>query len=216
MAAIPIEGLDWTTTPDTTSTYSVFTSQYIITVYDEINREFVIGSTAVNPVSSPQVPARNHIKVHAGTLVLDNRLFVDTISSTTVGAGTTVEGVNFKAGAVTGITSQNGSSMSVTSTASLIDNDSDSSAAIAGSQTFGAYMVLVSDTNNTGSSATFLISGSTARGGSVFRASATAGSNNEHLTISWTQGDQPRLKFMQPPTNGTGATYNYRVKLLPW
>lgn len=210
----PIEGLDWTTTPDTSSTYAIFTSQYVVTIFDEINREYGMGTTPINPVSDPNVPIRNRIKVHAGTLKLNDRLNVDTIREYTPGAGTNLEGVLFKAGAVTGLTSLNGSAMDVTSTITLPDNDPAAVAAIPGTATFGAYQILVTDVNNTGASATFLISGSNARGGSVFRATATAGPNNEHLTIIWTQGEYPSLKFMNLPNNGTGATFSYKVKVL--
>ena len=208
-----MEGLDWTTVPDTTSGYAIYTSQYVVTIYDEVNKEYGIGTTAVNPVSSPQVPIRNRISVHAGSMSLNKNLYVDTISQYTTDAGTTLEGILHKAGAVSGITSMNGNSMNVTGTVTLVDNDPTSTAIIPGTQTFGSYLILVSDVNNSGSAASFLITGSVARGGSVFRATATAGANNEHLTVAWAQGDYPRLKFMQAPTNGTGQVYSYKVKM---
>lgn len=213
LATVPIEGLDWTTVPDTTSGYAIYTSQYVVAVYDEINREFGFGTTAINPVSAPQVPIRNRIRIHAGTMRLSRNLHVDNITQYTNGAGTTMEGILHKAGAMSGVTSMNGNSMPVTGTVTLVDNDPTSTAAIPGTQTFGSYLILVSDVNNAGSAATFLITGSVARGGSVFRATATAGANNEHLTITWTQGDYPRLKFMSAPSNATGATYSFKVKM---
>lgn len=216
LAPTPIEGLDWTLVPDTTSTYTIYTSQYVLSIFDEVNREFGFGSSAVNPISSPQVPIRNRIKMHAGTLRLSRNLHVDTVTEYTTGAGTTMEGILHKAGAVSGVTSLNGGTVPVTGTVTIVDNDPTSTAAIPGTQTFGSYLVLVSDVNNSGSAATFLITGSVARGGSVFRATATPGSNNEHLTITWVQGDYPRLKFMAAPSNATGATYSYRVKSVAW
>ena len=213
LAPTPIEGLDWTTTPDTSSTYAVFTNQYVVTVFDEVNHEYGLGTTSVNPVNDPNVPIRNRIKMHAGSLVLDNRLNVNTIREFTTGSGTDIEGVLVKAGAMSGVTTINGSAMDVTSTITLPDNDPAAIAAIPGTKTYGAYTILVTDTNNTGSSASFLLSGSNARGGSVFRATATAGPNNEHLTIIWTQGEYPSLKFMNLPNNGTGATYSFKVKV---
>lgn len=214
LGATPIEGLDWTTIPDTTSTYRIYTSQYIVSIFDEPNKEFAFGSTAVNPASDPSVPVRNHIAVHAGSMRLKRFLAVDTIRNYTTGSGTTVEGVNFKAGAVTGLASVNGSVVDVTGTVTLIDNDMTGTAILPGSKTFGSYMVLVSDINNTGASATFMISGSTSRGGSVMRTTTTGGANGEHLTISWLMGDYPRLRYMNYATNGTGATYTYKVKLI--
>jgi hypothetical protein len=212
LGAVPVEGMDWTTLPDATSTYSIFTSQYVLAIWDEVNNEYAIGSSATNPVSSPDVPIRNRIRVHAGGMRLSENLEVDTINSYNPDAGTTVEGVLHKAGAVSGVTSLNGGTLPVTESVTLVDNDSAATAVIPGTEPHGSYIVLVSDVNNSGASAAFLITGATGRGGSVFRAAATAGANNEHLTVSWVQGDRPRLQFMQPPNNPNGTTYSYRVK----
>lgn len=110
-----------------------------------------------------------------------------------------------------GLTSINGSLTDVTSTVQLIDNDINASVTIPGTQTFGAYTVLVMDSVNTGSSACFSICGTTSRGGSVFRAVSSTGANNENLTISWAQNGYPQLKFMALPSNGSGAMISYLV-----
>ena len=213
LAPLPVEGLDWTTVPDATSTYSVFTSQYIVTIYDETSKEYAIGSTAVNPVNGP-VTVRNRIRVHTGTLRLDRKLYTDSILENTAGAGTDVNGVLIKSGGVvSGISSINGGLVDVTGQVTLVDNDATAIATLPGTNTFGAYQVLVSDVNNTGAAATFFISSSSGRAGNVFRATGSPGANNEHLTIKWPAGSQPGLKFMQLPTNGTGATYTYVVKV---
>jgi fibronectin-binding autotransporter adhesin len=216
LSPTPVEGLDWTTIPDSTSTYAVFTSQYVVTVYDEVNKEYALGTTAVNPVSDPSVPIRNRLKMHAGILKLSQHLYTDKIDEYTTGSGVTIGGVTVKGGDLTGITSMNGSSMAVTATVTLPDNNPAAVASIPGTRTYGAYYILVSDVNNTGSSAVFMITGSNARAGSVFRGTATAGANNEHLTIVWNQGETPSLKFMNMPNNPTGATYSYRVKTIAW
>lgn len=215
LTPIPVEGLDWTTVPDATSAYAVYTSQYILSVYDEVNKEFAFGSSAVNPVNDAYVPIRNRVKLHAGALSLDGTLKVDTISNFTTNAGTTVEGVLIKNGALSGVNTINGTSVNVTSTVQLIDNDSNATVSIPGTTTYGAYLILVMDTVNTGSSAAFMITGSASRGGSVFRATSTVGANNEHLTITWAIGEVPHLKWMNLPSNGTGANYSFLVRAMP-
>ena len=214
LAPTPVEGLDWTTVPDVTSTYAIFTSQYVVTIFDETNGEYGLVLRRSIRFPDPNVPIRNRIKMHAGTLKLSQALYVDTIGEYTSAAGTAVHSVLFKAGAMTGVTSINGSSPPVTSTITLPDDDLAALAVIPGTNTYGAYTVLVRDVNNTGASATFLISGSNSRGGSVFRATATAGPSNEHLTIVWVQGESPSLKFMALPNDGTGATYSYKVNAI--
>jgi hypothetical protein len=215
LAPSPIEGLDWTTVPDATSQYAIFTSQYILSVYDEVNKEYAFGSSAVNPVNDAYVPVRNRIKLHAGSMSLNGSLAVDTITEFTTNAGTTVGGVNIKSGALTGVTTINGTNVETTSAVALIDNDSNATVTIPGTTTFGAYVILVMDQTNTGSAAAFLITGSASRGGSVFRATSTTGANNEHLTITWAIGENPKLKWMALPNNGTGANYHFNVRTMP-
>jgi len=101
-------------------------------------------------------------------------------------------------------------------TVSLVDNDINSNAVIPGPLIYSSYLVSVSDTNDSGSSATFLINGSVTRGGTAACRITTIGSNNEQLTISWVPRDYPRLKFMNPPTNPTGAIYTYLVNTTVW
>ena len=99
------------------------------------------------------------------------------------------------------------------STVSLPDNDINSSVVIPGTNTFGTFFVLVSDTVNTGASAIFAISGKHNGSGSVNRIVSTAGNNAEHLTVSWASNEQPKLQFLNIPNNGNGSNINYRVRV---
>lgn len=210
----PVEGMDWTTVPDATSEYAIFTSQYVVTVYDETVNEYVMATTAINPTSDPSVPIRQKLTVHAGSLRLDNLLQVDTINNYNAGNGTTVEGILHKNHALSGVTSMNGGTVDVTDTVSLIDNNSTISVPLPGTKTNGAYTVLVSDVNDTGCSATFLISGNTTRGGNVMRATSVPGAATEQVTLRWDQGARPALKWLVRPLNGTGASFTYKVKVI--
>jgi hypothetical protein len=207
----PIEGMDWTTPPTVGSTYAIFTSQYVLTVWDELHKEYKIGSSAVNPVSAPTVPIRNRIQMHTGGLRLKDDLQVDTVGEYTTGDGTTIENVLYKSGTLSGITNINNNSLSITDEVTLSDSGEDQ-IVIPGTDTSGSYLILVSDISDHGSSAIFLITGSLGKGGSVFRATSTSGTKDEHLTIVWMPDDRPRLRFMQPPSNPDGTNYTYRIQ----
>ena len=211
---VPVEGLDFTTVPAGDSVYAVFTSQYVVTVYDEAEREYTMGTTAINPVNDPNVTVRNRLQVHAGTLKLSQKLAVDTIENYNPGAGTTVEQVLVKQGTLSNVSLINGGVPDVTSFVELVDNDPASRQPLAGTQTSGSYMVMIKDVVDSGSSASFIISGSTQFGGSQSRPSSVPGSNRETLTVEWLAGEVPHLTFMNRPLNPTGSTYRYKLKVM--
>ncbi len=211
---VPVEGMDFTTVPASDSVYAIFTNQYVVTVYDEVEREYTMGTTAVNPVNDPSVTVRNRLQVHAGTLKLSQKLAVDTIENYTTGAGTTVEQVLVKQGTLSNVLLINGGVPDVTAYIELLDNDPASRQPLAGTQTSGSYMVMVKDVVDSGACASFTLSGSSAFGGSASRPSSVPGSSLETLTIEWLAGEVPHLKFMNRPSNPTGTTYRYKVKVI--
>ncbi|RKO93290.1 hypothetical protein BDK51DRAFT_32478 [Blyttiomyces helicus] len=200
----PVEGLNFTTILDTTSTYSLFTGQYIVTVYDEIADEYAIGSTLVNPATESYVPIRNRIKVHAGTVSLNINLYVNSINNYTAGNGTNVESVLIKAGVVTGVVTLNGNAVDVTGTVQLIDNNNTQVAVLPETTTYSAYRVLVTDVNSSGTSACFDICGNTSCGGSLIRSVSSLGSMGEHVTIIWSRNGYPSLKYLNLPSEQNG------------
>ena len=210
----PVEGMDFTTVPASDSVFSVYSSQYVVTVFDEVEREYTLGTTAVNPVNDPLITVRNRLHVHAGSLKLSENLKVDTISNYTDNTGTTVEQVLIKQGDLSNVGHINGSLPDVTAYIELVDNDAAARQPLAGSRTAGSFFVLVADVNNTGSSASFLLSGSTQYGGYVNRATSVPGGNGESLTVVWNGGQVPQLKFLNAPNNPTGSIYRYKVKVI--
>ena len=214
LASSPVEGMDWSTVPDATSTFEVYTSQYVVMVHDEMTKELQFGTTAVNPVSDAVVNVRNYITMRAGTLRLDKRAYVDQIDEFHTDAGVTVESVNIKDGNLTGVQSINGNLVDITQTVSLVDNDSSVTVPIPGTGTSGSYTFYVEDMNNTGAYTVIVAAGNNARGGNVQRAVSVPGANSEALTVSWLPGGQPSLKFLTLPTTQTGATYTYNVKVV--
>lgn len=206
----PVEGLDFNTVPNNTSQFKLYNSQFIVTIYDETNAEYNIGATPEDPTNNPTVPIRKEITVHTGKLILDDQIIVDTINDKN-GNGIIIENVHIKNGDIDSVVSINGNLVDVTSTVTLVDNTLLGTAVLPGTNTYGAYQVLVMDSVHSGAAATFFLSGNTTRGGSVTRVTSTTGANNEHLTVSWSQGDFPRLRFLALPNNSTGANVNYKV-----
>ena len=208
---IPAEGMDFSTVCDATSVYAIYSGQYVLAIFNEVNGMYELGTCPLSPVGAPEVPIRNFITFQTGTIKLTQQLLADTINSYS-GNGTTVDGVTINNGAMTNVTSINGSTVTQTSTIQLVDN-AGSAVAITGCTTNGSYSVMVQDNSSTGACATFLISGNPARGGSIFRASSITGTKSEHLTITWAKNDVPRVKFMVAPTTPNGTTYTYSVKV---
>lgn len=210
---VPTEGLDWATTPDATSTYSIYNSQYILTYYDEGDDEYVFGSTQTNPTNAAFVSVNNRIKIHAGDVDIDRVLTVDTINEHTTNSGVTIEGVTVEDGALTGVTSINGVGQPVVQQVSLQDNTT-ARVNIPGTAAYGLYDVFVESTSATGARARFMIVARSGTAGSVSRLVSVKGSNNENLDIEWVSGQIPQLRHLQPIAGASGAmlTYNVRVQ----
>lgn len=49
----PVEGMDWSIIPDTTSKFALYDGQYVWTYYDEINDRYTFGTMALNPTDQP-------------------------------------------------------------------------------------------------------------------------------------------------------------------
>ena len=77
--------------------------------------------------------------------------------------------------------------------------------------TYGSYIILVSDLNNTnGASATFVAS-SSGSGGSVSRLTNSRGADGQRIGGTWTSGNKFQISH-QPAGSGAG-TYTYRVRI---
>jgi hypothetical protein len=86
----PIEGLDFSTIPDNTSEYNLFSSQYIIQIWDETDKVFLIGSTRYDSSVDTYIHTDNDkIKTSTGSLILNN---TQDSSSTITGSLVTVGG----------------------------------------------------------------------------------------------------------------------------
>ena len=207
----PTEGLDFATVLDSTSVYNIYNDQYVITVFDESTRKYVLASTMDNPSGTVNVPIENTIDVKAGSLTLDRSLVVNTIASSS-GSGVNVENVIVKSGAFDDVASINGTAIDYTSQVTLNDT-TNVLTQIPGSRTSGAFLVLAQDVNNTGANAVFVVSGTYAHGGVGQRIATSSGANGESLDIQWSAGDYPKLHFLTTPTSPTGANYTYNTRV---
>jgi hypothetical protein len=215
LAPTPVEGIDFTTTPDDTSHYSIFTGQYVLTIWDELRKEYAVGNTPIDPVSQPIVTIRNYINIHGGNLDLDDTAHVDTIVEHTTNAGVTVEGVLLKDGNVSNVTTLNGGSVPTTVTVTLVDNLDilNNAVQIVGMNKYGTYLVQVQDKNNPqdGATACFIVSANS-NDSVVNSYTMLEGSNGELLSIVWGENDYPKLGFETAFTNGTGQNVDYTVR----
>ena len=208
----PVEGMDWTTAPDATSVYAIYTANYVLSLYDEVEDAYILGSSPLNPATSGPVPIRSKLDVQAGSLTLDKHLEVDTITNYRSGTGTTVEGILHRNTEISGVSLFNGGTVDVTSDV-VLDGAADATVAVPATKSHGSYMILVSDSMSpTGANCSFLVSGSLSRGGHVIRLTSVSGSGSEQLTIQWQQGGLPTLRWIHAP-DAAGA-YHYRVKVI--
>lgn len=210
----PVEGMDFTTVPDATSLYRIYDTQYTLMYYDEGDDEFVFGTTPVNPASQPFVDVRRTVKVHVGDLDIDRILTVDNIVEHTLDAGVTIEGVLIKDGTISGVTGINGTATDVTSTISLLDDNVDRED-IPGTVGFGAYTIMVRAINNSGASAVFHCTARSGTAGQTIRTSSTPGTNNANLDLEWNANSPIRLRHRNNLSPSTGASLQYRVRVMP-
>jgi hypothetical protein len=94
----------------------------------------------------------------------------------------------------------------------IIPRQSTAEFTIAGTALRGAFMIYVSDLNNTDGAAAVFSASSSGTGGSWSRISSSKGAQNQRLNITWASGE--KIKLYQQPASGTaGADYTYRVRI---
>jgi hypothetical protein len=208
----PVEGLDFTTVPDATSTYNIYDGQYVLTYYDEQADEYIFGFTAKNPTSELNVAVTRTMDIRVNDANIDGTARVDTIVERTTNNGVTMEGVNVKDGALTGVTTINGVTADVVQTITLTDNTT-ARTNIPGTTTQGCYQIFVRSVGTAGARAIFLCTASAGRAGVVNRLVSTMGTNGADVDIEWPAGGVPRLRH-QAFSGGSGAAISYVVRVL--
>ncbi|HEY9703588.1 MAG TPA: hypothetical protein V6C58_14160 [Allocoleopsis sp.] len=77
--------------------------------------------------------------------------------------------------------------------------------------TYGSYLILVSDLNNTDGAHSVFAASSSGTGGSINRLSTSKGADNQRIDATWGSGQKVRI-FQSPQGAGAG-NYTYRVRV---
>jgi hypothetical protein len=182
----PVEGLDFSTSPDSTSVYGLYPCEWIISMWDSVHNEYaLVCSPMVN--TSPTPPIAHYVNLHINNLTA-NALSVNTIN------GTTADSEIF-------VTLQDNS----TNPISMVDFH----------YTYGIFFILVRPTNNV-ANRTFAIFAMGRLNsnvcGQVIRLIGVKGTSLENLDIQWPANDYPNLLYRPAP--GVSGTTQYTIKII--
>lgn len=185
----PVEGMDFITIPDNTSTYGLYPCHYVMNIWDESNNEFALICSATNP-SDPDNPSFEPNISHYSNLHINN-LQSNGIYATTI----------------------NDSAADITSTIVLNDNSS-TPVSINLPQNYGIYMIFVKPlSNNLRTHAIFTIGRINVNTlpGQVIRLMSIKGAQNEQLMIQWNADSMPQLFYKNHPGNISSTQYKLKI-----
>lgn len=183
---IPVEGMDFLTIPDTTSSYALYPCEYVMMIWDESHDEFAL-------VCSNQSPSNNTSIVHYSDLHINN-LVSNNINTTTING--LVADTSFY------VTLNNNSTVPV----SMINFPFN----------YGIYMVFVKPQDDTTRSHGIFMIGRvnvSNMSGTVVRIISVKGIYNDQLDIQWPANSFPQLLY-RPFPNGINGSTKYRVKIV--
>lgn len=182
----PVEGLDWTTTPDNTSVYALYPCQYIVSMWDESLDEYsIVCSNMVSGASS--IPIAHYVNLHVNNITA-NALTVNTINGTTA---------------------------DVQATFNLTDNSTTPVSITSFPFDYGLYIVLIRPTTAlaTRTYSVFVMGRlNAAIAGSVARLVSVRGTSNEQLDFNWPASSYPEVFYRPAP--GVAGTTNYTIKII--
>ena len=182
----PIEGLDFTTIPDSTSGYSLYPCEYVMMIWDESENEFAFICSSNDPTTNPNL-------IHYSDLHINNLVASDITVNTINGS---------QADVTTYVTLNNNSTTPVT----ISDFPS----------MYGVYLVFVKPNIDTArTNAIFMIGKVDGIGipGTVVRIISVKGLHNDQLDIQWPNDALPQLLY-RPYPNGIGGSTQYKLKIV--
>lgn len=186
----PVEGMDFVTIPDTTSTYGLYPCHYVMNIWDESNNEFALICSSTNP-SDPNNPSFEPSIAHYSNLHINN-LQSNGIYTSSI----------------------NDSAADFTTTILINDNSTTPVTIVDLPQNFGIYMIFVKPlSNNLRTHAIFTIGRINVNTlpGQVIRLVSIKGAQNEQLMIQWNADSLPQLFYRTPPGNATSTTYKLKI-----
>lgn len=182
----PVEGLNFTTTPDNTSVYDLHDCFYIASVWDESANEWIIACTALNPATN--VLINDYANLHINDLTANN---------------------------ITAV-SINNLTADITTTVTLTDNSTAFVSVTAFPTTYGIYIVIARpDTlDATRPSAVFVLGrlNQAATAGTSSRLISIRGASNSQIDMNWAANVKPGLRYSATP--GGGGTSIFKLRLM--
>jgi len=182
----PVEGMDFTTVPDTTSVYALFPCHYVMAIWDESANEFAL--VCAPDTSSTQVGIAHYSNLHLAQLQAD-------------AVNTTYLNGNL-ADISTIITLNNGLTTPVSVTAFP--------------QNYGIYLIFIKPVlTTTRAYAIFMIGrvNESSTPGTIVRLISVKGTQFEQLDMQWRANEYPEVYYRPKPIGGTGTT-DYQVKIV--
>jgi hypothetical protein len=183
---IPVEGMDFSTILDTTSTYSLYPCHFVMMIWDESLDEFSF-------VCSSQHPSENSSIVHYSDLHINN----------------------LKAADIT-IDTINGSQADITTYVTLNNNSTNPVTITDFPSTYGIYLLFVKpNIDSARTHGIFMIGRVNGVGipGTVIRLISVKGMHNDQLDVQWPSDSLPQLLY-RPYPNGIGGTTQYKIKIV--
>jgi len=182
----PDEGMDFSTIPDNTSTYSLYPCEFVMMIWDETLDEFAF-------VCSNLDPATNTSFVHYSDLHINDLVANDL----------TVNNINGAPADITTVVNLNNNS---TTPVTITDFPN----------TYGVYMIFVKPLeDNSRAHAIFTIGrvDSASIHGTSIRIMSVKGVYNDQLDMQWPQNGLPQIMY-RPYPNGIGGTTNFKLKIV--
>ena len=182
---IPIEGMDFSTIPDDTSSYSLYPCEFVMMIWDETRDEFAFVCSSLDPATATSFS--HYSDLHINNLVANN---------------ITINNINGAQADITIIVTLNNNSTTPVTISSF-------------PKKFGVYMVFVKPVDDDSRThAIFSIGRVDAVNipGSVIRLLSVKGVYNDQLDIQWAANSLPQLLY-RPYPNGIGGTTDFKLKI---
>lgn len=183
----PVVGLNYTTTPDATSVYSLFSTEFTTVAWDSTAKEWCVEYSALAPLYLSNIARTSYANFHCN---------------------------NIRANAITA-NSINGVATDTLITVTLTNNTNTPTTISGFPSTYGTFIVLVKpDAANPGLSYALFVAGrgNNALAGTTNRLISIKGPNQEQLDMTWPASANPQLFFRSSPNNNAlTVVYNLRV-----
>jgi len=182
----PIEGLDFLTVPDTTSTYSLYPCHYVMSIWDESRDEFAFVCSNTNP--SDQTSISHYSNLHVNDLQA-NAIYASSL---------------------------NGSIADITTTVNLNDSNTVPALITAFPNNYGVYLVFVRPLVATTRAYAIFVIGRVnvaTTPGTVNRILGVQGAQYDKVDMQWRANEYPELYYRPRPIGGTGTTV-YKIKIV--